>query len=101
MPMGYRHGDFWDGFSGNGPGVFGILMFIVFWAALALLILLLVQNYRRGPRHLHENGPVRGPGPVVNQSTANPAIDILRERFAKGEMSEEEYSRRLTLLKDS
>lgn len=97
-----------DGFSGHGPGAFGVLMFIVFWTALALLALLLVQHYRHGPRHLHEYGPGRGIGhglghgarPVTTQVAANPAIDILRERFAKGEVSEEEYTRRLALLKD-
>jgi putative membrane protein len=99
--MDFRHGGFWGGFNGNGPGVFGILMFVVFWAALALLILLLVQSYRHGPRHLHELRQGPAGGPVATQSTANPAIDILKERFARGEVSEEEYTRRLNLLKDS
>lgn len=94
-----------NGFGGNGPGAFAIVMFIVFWAAVALLTVLLVQHYRHSPRHLHEyglgGGPGSGPGPVASPIAANPAIDILKERFAKGEVSEEEYSRRLTLLKDS
>jgi uncharacterized membrane protein len=100
MGFDYRHGGFMNGFGGNGPGAFAILMFIVFCAAVALLIVLLVQHYRLGPRHLHEYGPGRGPGPVATPVTANPAIDILRERFAKGDISEEEYARRLALLKD-
>lgn len=111
MGMGHRHGGYWGGFSHNGPGALGILMFIVFWAAVALVILLLVQHYRRGPHHLHEHGhgPGFGPGhapgpvspPVISNVAANPAIDILRERFARGEVSEEEFTRRLAMLKDS
>ena len=104
MPMGYHHGGFFGGFAGRGPGVFGILLFIVFWAAVALLVLTLIQNYRRGPHHLHghmhghglSNGPDTGA-----TARAIPAIDLLKERFAKGEVNEEEFTRRLTLLKES
>ncbi len=98
MGFGYRHGGFMYGFGGNGPGPLGIVMFVVFWAAVALLILLLVQHFRHSPRHLHEFGPGPAPRPTVS---ANPAIDILMERFARGEVSEEEYTRRLALLKGS
>ncbi len=38
MGFGYRHGGFMDGFGGNGPGALGIVMFVVFWAAVALLV---------------------------------------------------------------
>lgn len=99
MPFGYRHGGFMHDFSGNGPGIFAIVMFVVFWVAVALLIALLVQYYRRGPSHLH-HGPGLTPGAAGSAGTADPAVGILKERFAKGEVSEEEYSRRLALLKD-
>lgn len=99
MGFGYRHGGYMDGFAGQGPGALGIVMFIVFWAAVAVVILLLVQHFRHSPRHLHEYGPGHGPGPVAAPSEARAAIGILQERFAKGEVSEEEYTRRLTLLK--
>ena len=103
MGFGYRHGGFMDGFGGNGPGALGVVMFVVFWAAIALLVLLLVQHYRHSPRHLHDfgRGPAQGPATTTPTVSANPAIDILMERFAKGEVSEEEYTRRLTLLKSS
>ncbi len=107
MPYGYRHGGFMNGFGGHGGGLFALLLLIVFWGAVVLLILTLVQNYRRGPRHLHEHhsgpGSWRGPGhgPANFHSEVNPAIDILKERFARGEVSEEEFTRRLSLLKES
>ena len=96
-----QHGGFLGGYGGHGVGLFGVLLMIVFWAAVALLILTLVQNYRRGPHHLHDHAHPHGPGPSVTGPAASPAIDILKERFAKGEVSEEEFSRRLSLLKES
>jgi len=98
-----QHEGFLGGYGGHGVGVFGLMLMIVFWAAVALLILTLVQNYRRGPRHLHDHGHGHTPGPGLTSShgVANPAIDILKERFAKGEVNEEEFARRLTLLKES
>ena len=104
MPMGYRHGGFFEGFAGHGPGLFGFLVMIVFWAALALVVLAVVRNWRHGPHHLHEHALSHGAvvGPETRATpTASPAIELLKERFARGEVSEEEFTRRLTLLKES
>lgn len=103
MGMGFRNGGYMDGFGGNGPGAWGIVMFVAFWVAIALVLLALIRHYRHSPHHLHEYGAGigHGPGPVAPVVTATPAIGILMERFARGEVSEEEYTRRLTLLKGS
>ena len=101
MPTFRQHDGFLGGYGGHGVGLFGLLLMIVFWAAIALLILTLVQNYRRGPRHLHDHAHGPGPGPAAPHVMANPAIDILKERFAKGEVTEEEFTRRLSLLKEN
>jgi uncharacterized membrane protein len=76
---------------------------IVFWAVVVLLVFTLVRNYHRGPHHSHDHGhgSGHGPGPSDAHTNMNPAIDILKERFAKGEVSEEEFTRRLVLLKES
>jgi uncharacterized membrane protein len=102
---------------GGGIGLLGIVVVIVFWAVVALLVITLVQNYRHGPRHLHSHGWHRGGATDMGAGTGAgmgmgrdgghgasdvaPAIAILRERFARGEISEEEFTRRLTLLKES
>jgi uncharacterized membrane protein len=103
--MRFQHGGFSSGFGGHGFGLFAILLMIVFWAVVVLLVITLFRNYRRGPHHLHDHGhghgPGHGPGPLDAQTNMNPAIDILKERFAKGEVSEEEFTRRLVLLKES
>ena len=103
MPMRFRSGGFNPGFGGHGFGFFGILLMIVFWAVVVLLVFTLVRNYHRGPHHSHDHGhgPDHGPGPSDAHTSMNPAIDILKERFAKGEVSEEEFTRRLVLLKES
>lgn len=107
MPMGFRHGGYFDGFAGHGPGLFAVLLMVAFWAAIALVILVVVRNWRHGPYRLHQPG--YGPASVGTDPRVTPtattattaAIDVLKERFARGEVSEEEFTRRLTLLKES
>jgi uncharacterized membrane protein len=108
MGPNFHHGIFFHSFGGGGIGPWALVLMFVFWVAAALVIVALVQNYRRGPRHLHHHASAHGPGhepdhglAPVNPVSGNPAIDILKERFARGEVSEEEYSRRLTMLKGS
>ena len=105
MPLGYRHGGFFDGFGGHGPGLFGIVLMLAFWVAIALVALVVVRNWRHSPYRLHEHAYGRGPNAMsdahVAAPVASPAIDVLRERFARGEVSEEEFTRRLTMLKES
>ena len=111
MGPGFRHEIMFRGFGGGGIGLFGIVVMVLFWAALSLLVISVVQHYRHGPRHLHSHGWSHGVGTgtgtgyaapgTTSSSAATPAIDILRERFARGEVSEEEFTRRLSMLKES
>jgi putative membrane protein len=76
--------------QGMGQGWWVVMLFgmVVFWAILVIGIVMLVRH----------NGHVHGR--AVSTSPTTPAIDILKERFARGELNEEEYKRRLILLKD-
>lgn len=74
--MGYYFG---DGFYGGGMGFFGGLMMIVFWVAIIFLIVWAVKE-------------VSG----RNNSSSNigsgkKALDILKERYAKGEIDKAEF----------
>ncbi len=77
---------------GWGPGwgvgtwvLMGIGM-LVFWAVVVTLVIVLVRGARAGS------------APVVPAPHA-PALDILAERFARGEIDEQEFeSRRRALL---
>ena len=81
--MGIHYG------AGLGIGwIFGILILVVFWglviAAIVLAIRWLIRADRRGS---HE-------GPATPD-----ALELLRQRYARGEIDEAEYERRKIVLK--
>lgn len=74
----------WD--WGWGHMLFGSLMMIVFWGGTILLVVLAV-------RWLGAGRAKRTPSPPEKS-----ALDILNERFARGEIDKEEYEERKRLL---
>ena len=77
----------WHDGWGWGHMFFGSFMMLLFWGALILLIILAVR-YMGG-------GPTRGGDEPAQK---NRAIDILEERFARGEIDKEEFEERKQLL---
>ncbi|MEU8585850.1 SHOCT domain-containing protein [Streptomyces sp. NPDC048664] len=61
---------------------------ILFWVVLVLVVVLLVRASRRG-----------SPGPRDAAWASGPE-QVLAERFARGEIDEEEYRRRLEVLRE-
>lgn len=78
----YRHYDF-----GFGHMLFGGLFMIVFWSAIIVLIVIAV-------RWLGGGGPGRHERPAGRPS----ALEILQERYARGDIDHDEYERRKQLL---
>lgn len=82
-----EYGD-WDGYSGmmNSAGWFGFgwVVPILFWVLIIWLIIVLVQHFssERNGRSYRE------------MEKRDLALDILRERYAKGEVSKEEFEAR-------
>lgn len=73
---------------GGGPWMFvGPLMMIVFIAVIVIIVVLLVR-WLGGPRHGVTPHLLPGRGP----------LDILRERFARGEIDKEEFEERRRVL---
>lgn len=69
---------------GGGYGMLGgMVMMLVFWGVVIALIIFAVKWLSDG----------RGPG-----GRRRDALDILRERFAAGEIDEEEFDRRRKAL---
>ncbi len=82
------------GYSGSGHGGLWVLMLVamvVFWGAVAWIIVTLVR---------HRGGPVAAPGPAIDPTGAS-GRRILDERFARGEIDEEEYRRRRAVIEGS
>ncbi|MFJ6834265.1 SHOCT domain-containing protein [Streptomyces sp. NPDC091209] len=82
----------WDG----GPGPW-ILFFPLIWAAVVIgVVTVLRRTAWRGRR-----GPWRGTdgfGPGAPLTTGDSPIAVLGRRFASGEIDEDEYWRRLSVL---
>ncbi|WP_236791090.1 SHOCT domain-containing protein [Amycolatopsis sp. GM8] len=72
---------FWHGHGFGGWG-FGLTP-LLFWLVVIIGIVVLTRYLRRGPRHF-------GPRPTPEQ--------LLAERFARGEISEDAYRRALDTL---
>ena len=72
-------------------GAWWILMgigMVLFWAVLVIGLVALLRHNRAATPH-------------VSVAHTSAAIAILQERFARGELTEEEYVRRLAILKGS
>jgi|GEM_PF-141943 len=92
-----RYGRFWhmhDGWCqmmGLGGTTFGGAGMLVFWGLIIVLIVLLARGYiGRSPSQFSTQSP---------RSNAA-ALDILKERYAKGDISTEEYLERKKTLTD-
>ncbi len=84
----------WDGGWGWGHMIFGSVMMIAFWGGIILLVVLAVR-WLSGPGHGHGQGHGHVPGPAGKS-----AVDILRERFARGEIDKAEFEERRRALGD-
>ena len=69
---------------GSGWWILMVVGMLVFLTVFVVGGVLLVRHYSQQPG---------------NSGTSNLAIEILQQRFARGEISEEEYTRNLALLK--
>ncbi len=69
--------------QGMGGGWWAVMMtgIVVFWAVFVFGIVALLRHY----------GPWRGGWHA--QPLSSPAIEILKQRLARGELTEEEYTR--------
>ena len=77
MPGGGMMG--WDGFGGYGMGFVGWIFMLLFWGLIVVGVVLVV-------RWLWDQGR---PG----TGGADSPLEILKRRYARGEISKEEYDR--------
>jgi len=77
---------FWIHGFGWGGIIFGSLLMLLFWAVVIALIFFAVRSLSRpgsGPAARSAGSP--GPAP-------DRALEVLRERYARGEISKDEYT---------
>lgn len=91
--MGFGNG--WAGFG--VAWMFGVLIL----AAVALLVVLVVRSFSvPGPPQGPNQPPNQTPGASTGGGAPGRARDILDERFARGELDEQEYRDRLRILNE-
>jgi putative membrane protein len=73
---------------GGGSWALMIIGMLVFWAILVIGLVALIRHNSSG----HDS--------VASSNASSSAISILKERFARGEINEEDYTHRLAILKD-
>ncbi|MFF3906381.1 SHOCT domain-containing protein [Streptomyces sp. NPDC001848] len=89
-------GVMWYGGWGWGGWLLMTLIMILFWGLLIAGVMALT-HYLTGSRRGHQ------PGPRPSEESgwgSRRAEDLLAERFARGEIDEDEYKRRLTVLRE-
>ncbi|HEC94211.1 MAG TPA: SHOCT domain-containing protein [Candidatus Kaiserbacteria bacterium] len=81
---------YWNGYEtyGNmgGWGPIGFLAMIVFWALVIALIVMLIKRLANNENIL------------PNNTHRNSALELLKERYAKGEIDTKEYEERKKVL---
>lgn len=75
----------WD--WGWGHMIFGSLMMVLLWGGIIVAIVVAVRWLGGGPSHS-----------ATPPAAHNTALEILRERFARGEIDKEEFEERQRLL---
>ena len=83
---------YWNG----GGWIWMVLMMILFWGGLIVLAMVLLRGVGTGGR----GGQATGPPPPAPLSGPD-ATEILRARFARGEITEDEYRKSLAILDET
>jgi putative membrane protein len=79
-----------NGMMGGGFGIFGMLLGAFFWIAIIALIVWAVVRLTRGRT---------GNGGGASEVRPDSAEETLRQRYARGEIGDEEYGRSLSTLR--
>ena len=91
-PYGYGHGPHMMGWYGGEYGMFLGPLFMIVTLALAIAVAVVLVRWLAGPwRWLPPSHPTQ-PGRT--------ALDILKERFARGEIDKQEFEERRRVLGD-
>ena len=80
----------WGWGGGGGWGIISVLLSLVFVAAIVLGVVLVVRALARGSTQ-RAAPSVTQPAPERQIPPSSPALRVLEERYARGEIDREEY----------
>jgi len=84
-----------DGAWGWGAWVVMIVLMVLFWTALAAVAVTFFRHWRGG----YAGAPPPVPPGAERLDQTEPAMRVLEERFARGEIDAEEFTKRRDLLR--
>jgi uncharacterized membrane protein len=87
-----------DGFRGNGYAPYGSGHHGFPWLPVAGLAILFVVLVRRGRHHVHARGDGHWDRGIRGQEDS--ALELLREKFAEGVITQEEFVARRAVLEE-
>lgn len=93
--MGWYHD---GGGYGAGDWIAMIVMMVLFWGVVVAAGVLIFRGLSGTPRG--GTAALHGPAPDGAASSGRRALDILDERFARGEIDRDEYEARRSALLD-
>lgn len=88
--MRFGHHVFWGWGWGSGWGIVMLIGMVLFWAVVIYLIVWAVRGF--GWSHAHS--PSQSPGHVPLQAHGETPLDILKRRYAAGEIDKAEFDQK-------
>jgi putative membrane protein len=83
-------------FNDGGSGLVRLIFMLGFILVLAVLAYFFIRHFDHNQQHHHTHV-----GSTPSSTSADSAAsEVLKMRFAKGEIDEDEFTRRMNLLKD-
>ena len=86
--------------TSNGGGLARFILLIIFLLMVGAIALAIVRyvSHAHEPHSHHGPAAPPGPPPIPPTSSLDSALDVLRMRFARGEIDEDDYNRRVSVL---